>query len=264
MTWTGEARLTLANRGGRTIAAEQYCRGALKVMHPSVGAGPATPRWTLVNPGGGFVDGDRYSVQIEVSEDAVAVVDAQSATKIYRCRRDRAQQNIAVTLGSHATLNLRPRPLIAYRDARYVQDMVVTMDPTATFVSREMVTAGWSPDGARFSYGALRLRQQVRFADGRLALVDNFVLEPDALDPCSPTVLAGHTHLGTLAVVAHGLPDVARIREVCAESRGAMGPETNCRCGVGGIPGTSVLVRCLGGSTQQVEHLLDTVETLLS
>lgn len=260
MTWTGEVRLGLTRRGGRTVATEQFCHGALKVMRPSYETEAQVPRWTLMNPGGGYVEGDRYSVRIRLGPGSATVIDAQAATKIYRCERDEARQRTAVTLGSGSVLTLRPRPLIAYRDARYVQDTVVEMDPTARFCSRELITAGWSPDATPFSFDCIRLRLTVRFTDQSLALVDNLVLQPTLLDLRSPTVLAGHSHLGTLAMVGSHVPAFETVRSACRLAD----PNDCCRSAVGGVAGRSVLVRCLGETTEQVDKVLLAAESVCS
>ena len=38
----------------------------------------------LINPGGGYVDGDTYRMEITVEEEAELLLTTQSATKVYR------------------------------------------------------------------------------------------------------------------------------------------------------------------------------------
>lgn len=271
---TGDVRLGFERRGDLTVAREQYCHGALKVMRGLRHPGSRAPHWTLMNPGGGYVDGDRYSIALRLGVGCDAVVDSQCATKVYRCEGDDARQTMRVSLGEDAVLGLRPHPLIAYRDARYVQDTVVEMDPSAVFSCREIVTSGWSADGREFAFDSVRMRLRVDLVGGRAgwtgrtgrtALVDNLVLEPGAVDPLSPVALGGFSHVGTVAVVAEGLPSVEEVRAACRAAAAGGGAaagvgEGRCRIGVGGVPGTSMVVRCLGGGTEEVEGVLAAVE----
>jgi urease accessory protein len=269
-------RLGFERRGERTVAREQYCHGALKVMRGLRHPGSRAPHWTLMNPGGGYVDGDRYSIALRLGAGCDAVVDSQCATKVYRCEGDDARQTMRVSLGEDAVLGLRPHPLIAYRDARYVQDTVVEMDPSAVFSCREIVTSGWSADGREFAFDSVRMRLRVDFVGGltgqtgttaltgRTALVDNLVLEPGAVDPRSPVALGGFSHVGTVAVVAEGLPSGEEVRDVCRAAGGVAAGVGGgrCRIGVGGVPGVSMVVRCLGGETEEVERVLAAAEKI--
>lgn len=248
-------RLDLTRHQGRTVASRQFSTGALKVMRPTHEPGSPTPHWTLMNPGGGYVGGDRYAVDLRLGPGSDAVIDGQAATKVYRSEGAGSYQRTDVRLEAGSRLALRPLPLIAYRGARYVQETVVVMAPDARLVSREIVTQGWSPDGEEFSFESVSVRLRVLLPDQRPVLIDNLVLEPRLVDPRSPVVLAGHSHTGTLAIVGAALPDADAVREACAGASG-----TDCRTGVGGIEGQSIIVRCLGGSTQAVARVLACAE----
>lgn len=258
MSWTGAVQLDLARRHDRTVAERQFSTGALKLMRPTHQPDSTTPHWTLMNPGGGYVGGDRYTIGLRLGPGSDAVLDGQAATKIYRSDGPCTYQRTDVQMDTCSSLTLSPLPLIAYRGARYVQETVVTMAPEARLVSRELVTAGWSPEGELFSFDSVRVRLRVVASDGRPVLIDNLVLEPRVVDPRSSLLLAGHTHTGTLVVVGGApLPTAQAVREACADISGA-----DCRTGVGGTAGQSVVVRCLGSSTQSVEGVLECAERL--
>lgn len=256
VSWTGAVRLDLTRRRDRTVASRQFSTGALKVMRPTHEPGSPTPHWTLMNPGGGYVGGDRYAIDLRLGPGSDAVIDGQAATKVYRSEGAGSYQRTDVRLEAGSRLALLPLPLIAYRGARYVQETVVMMAPDARLVSREIVTQGWSPDGEEFSFESVSVRLRVMLPDRRPVLIDNLVVEPRVVDPRSPLVLAEHSHTGTLVVVGGApLPDADVVREACANV-----PGTDCRTGVGGIAGQSVVVRCLGGSTQAVARVLACAE----
>ncbi|WP_091971241.1 urease accessory protein UreD [Propionibacterium cyclohexanicum] len=257
MTWTGIVRLDLARHRERTVAERQFCTGALKVMRPTVRPDSALPHWTLMNVGGGYVGGDRYAIDLRLGPGSHAVLDGQAATKIFRSEGTHALQRTEIRMGSGSHLVLRPQALIAYRGARYVQETTVTMASDSRLVSREIVTAGWSPDGQHFAFDSVRLRLRANLTSGNPLLIDNLLLEPRMLDPRSPLVLGDHTHLGTLVVISAGrIPQVAAVREICAAAS-----EPDLRFGVGGIAGRTLVVRCLGNSTQSVERGLHAVES---
>ena len=80
------------------------------------------------------------------------LLTTQSATKIYRTPGSFAEQRMTLRLGEGARLELVPDQLIAYREASYRQNTHVTVRPSSSLVMAEVVTPGWSPDGASFRY----------------------------------------------------------------------------------------------------------------
>ena len=134
MSTTGELHLRIARGGDRSIAVEQYHRGALRVFRPLYLDETGQVTYYVVNPGGGYLDGDSYVTEVEVLQGASAVLTTQAATKIYRTPTCPVRQDTRVSLGPRAVLELVPDQVIAYRESSYRQTTLVEMDPTATFV----------------------------------------------------------------------------------------------------------------------------------
>lgn len=268
----GSLRLHVAVRGERAIATDQYFQGALRVLRPHYLDESGQVTYTIVNPGGGYLGGDVYDIDVEVDQDASLLLTTQSATKVYRTPDAPAHQHSAFRLGPDAVLENLPDQLIAYREAHYLQDTVVDMDPSATFVTAEIVTPGWAPDGTLFAYDEVRLRQEVRI-DGAPVVLDNLIVRPDTDDESGGSVestlfMAGRTHLGTLLAVDRRIDDalVAEMRDLVDSTLAAgSGPRTAGRrhvepvAGVSAVPGPGLAVRILGTSTEHVHTALTAV-----
>jgi urease accessory protein len=212
------------------------------------------------------------------------VLTTQSATKVYRTPDSHAHQRMTVRVGADAVLEHLPDQLIAYRDAVYVQDTVVDLDPTASYVTAEVVTPGWAPDGTLFRYEEVRLRQEIR-VDGRIAVVDNLIVRPgDGPTPvASALVMDGRTHVGTLLAVDRRIDAdlVAQMRDLVTDALSVPletlphpiaavtagpedgGPPPPARvaalpplAAVTSVDGPGLAVRVLGTSTEQVNRAL--------
>lgn len=158
--------------------------------------------YTIINPGGAYLGADRYEIDVEVAEDARLVLTTQSATKVYRTPQGPAEQDMTLRLGAAAALEYVPDQLIVYRGGSYRQRSRVVMHPSATLVMAEVITPGWAPDGATFSYDELRLRTQVEVAAGgeqRIFAVDQLRVVPDDTT-MGIGVMEGRTHVGQLLV----------------------------------------------------------------
>ncbi|OAV62363.1 urease accessory protein UreD [Enteractinococcus helveticum] len=265
----GQLRMVIEERAGRAIARQQYFQGALRVLRPHYLDDSGQVSYTIVNPGGGYLGGDVYAIDIEVSRGTSASLTSQSATKVYKTPDEPAYQHTVFRLGTDAVLEYVPDQLIAYRDAHYLQDTVVEMEPSASYLSTEIVTPGWAPDGTLFKYDRLHLRHEVRIS-GRPMIVDNLIVRPD--DETSPIesmlYMDGRTHLGSLLAVDARIDAelVAALREkiTCAlDDVGTMTPANQPNrvipeplFGITLLDGPGLAVRVLGTSTEQITAAL--------
>lgn len=275
---TGELEMTVATRQGRSFLGRQYHRGALKVLRPLYLDDTGQACVTVINPGGGYLSGDRYDLRIDLRPQAQAVLTTQSATRIYRTPGRPALQQTRLRLQDGSCLIQAPDELIAYADAAFEQHTTAEVHPGATLIAKDVVTPGWSPDGQPFRYRDLRLRFEVRGEAGAagqpgpLLALDNLVLRPgehgllQADSPFGPAA----THLGALLVVSPHADDdsIAVVRDLlrsnssdCPAPR-AEPPGGEMWAGVSRLAVPGFLVRALGHSTSAVGATLDQVINL--
>lgn len=257
-TWRGELDLTVAPRAGRSVAVRQFHRGSLRVLRPHYLDASGQVTYAVVNPGGGYLDGDRYRTNLALEPGADLLLTTQSATKVYRSPRDHTLQETDVRLGADSRLEYLPDQLIAYRDARYDQVTRVAMEPSASLVLADLVTPGWSPTGEPFRYDRVRLRTRVSMA-GRPVVVDNLLLEPGAHGLDGLGFFEGYTHVGSLLVIDPRADDaaLADVRTLLTERSGHL------RAGATATPVPGMAVRVLGNSTPDVTDAIEAVTNLL-
>ncbi|WP_204356410.1 urease accessory protein UreD [Kocuria flava] len=243
------------------MAVHQFHTGALRVLRPHHLDGSGQPCFVVVNPGGGYLGGDHYELDVAVEAAGTALVTTQSATKVYRTPVAPARQDVRFTLGPDAVLEYLPDQLIAYANADYVQHTMVKMDPTACFMAGEVVTPGWAPDGTSFRYRSVVLRTEVVMG-GHTVVLDNLRLRPGEDAVAELGFLEGHSHLGSLLVVDpradRGLIERVHTRLTTAESR-----MPGLRCGVSPLPVPGLIVRALGPGSDELTELLHDISALL-
>ena len=91
-SWTGQLDLTVFNNGERSVARNIFFEKALKVIRPVYLNFSKIPTFYIVNVGGGYLDGDRYRMNINVEEEAKVTLTSQGATKIYKTLNDCVKQ----------------------------------------------------------------------------------------------------------------------------------------------------------------------------
>lgn len=251
-TETGTLRLVTLNTGvGCTRVSQQFHRGALRILR----AHPTAERTTItvVNPGGGYLSGDRYLLEYHGGVDTRALLTTQSATKVYRNTGEPARSEQRFSLDSGAVLENVPDQLIAYAQARYEQDTVIELaDASAGYFGAEIITPGWSPDGESFRYEQVRLRTRLSIA-GTPLLYENLLLTPSEQAIDDPAWLGTQSHCASVVIAGAGVDErlLGEIRTLCADTE----PQILSGCGL--LAGPGVVVRALGTDTGRLRALVD-------
>ena len=260
----GRLELGVSLQRGRSVASHQFHEGALRVLRPHYLDDSGQVCYVVVNPGGAYLGADLFLLDVEVGDSASLLLTTQSATKVYRTPGSFAEQRMTVRLGEGARLEFMPDQLIAYREASYRQRTAVTLRPSSTLVMAEVVTPGWSPDGAAFRYEEVRLRNDLHVetqAGTRLLALDNLLIRPPLGDVTGLGFMEGRSHLGSLVVVD------ARVDQALADELHALTTGFDALTGVSltrTVAGTTGLVlRSLSNSTGELNGLLGACANLL-
>ncbi|MBT2514980.1 urease accessory protein UreD [Arthrobacter sp. ISL-30] len=263
MSPMGQLSLQIAERGGKSVAVHQYHRGALRVLRPHYLDDSGQVCFVLVNPGGAYLGADLYLVDVEVQARASLLLTTQSATKIYRTPGSFAAQRMDLKLGEGARLELAPDQLIAYREASYRQNTRISVRPTSSLVMSEIITPGWSPDGASFKYEELRLRAEIHVEgeSGGLLALDNLLIRPNAGDVTGLGFMEGFSHLGSLVVVDPRVDQT--LADQFHELTAAYDAYTGISLTASRGETRGLVLRSLSNSTGELHRLLGDCTTLL-
>ncbi|MGG4267859.1 urease accessory protein UreD [Peribacillus simplex] len=257
--WTGVLCLDVEDRNGKTVAKNVYFQGALKVMRPVYHDDSGQACYYILNPGGGYLDGDRYKIQITLEKQARLTLTTQSATKVYKTPNTHAYQETEIFLKSGCYLEYIPDPLIMYQDARYKQKNVIRMEKGATFLYSDILTPGWSPDGDRFSYNRLQFINEIYMND-ELVAYDHIQLNPAAQNIEKIGFMEGFSHLGSMIVVGEQTsPDLLdRLYQAIN------GNADRYKIGLSLLSVPGFTVRVLANSTQEIEKIFTECHRIIS
>ncbi|MBA9028731.1 MULTISPECIES: urease accessory protein UreD [Bacillaceae] len=248
--WTGVLRLDLEERLGKTVAKNVYFQGALKVMRPVYHDDSGQVCYYILNPGGGYLDGDRYHLQISLEKQARLTLTTQSATKVYKTPYSYAYQETEIFLKAGSYLEYFPDPLIAYQDARYKQKNIIRMEKGATLLYSDIITPGWSPNGKRFSYDKVQLINEI-YLDDELVSLDHIKLHPAKQHMEALGFMEGYSHLGSMMVVGEQMTP-----ELLDRLYYALNPKTDAYdVGFSLLPVEGFTLRVLANSTQIIERI---------
>lgn len=196
------------------------------------------------SPTAGIAQGDRHAIDVTVDPGAQAHVTGQSATKVLRMERNYGATTVDLSVGDGGYLEYLPEPTICHRDARYRQNLSLSLGTDAAAVVGEILVPGRLARGEAFDFDHAYLRTEASGPDGVL-FADATDLRPAAEDPRRPGVLGDHRVLGTLYAVGDAaLSD--RLHERVVECDGV-------RAGATALPNDAgAMVRVLGANTEPV------------
>ncbi|MCA0992785.1 urease accessory protein UreD [Guptibacillus hwajinpoensis] len=255
MTYTGYLQLEASERYGKSVLSDAYYNGVFKISRPTY-TEEGLPLVQLIHVGGGYVDGDTYFTKINVRKNAKLAVTTQASTKIYKTRNKQVEQKSVYKLDEKSQLHLKLDPLIAYRDARFIQQTDVYMDKSAVLFLTDIVTPGWSKEGELFPYTCVTSKVKI-YQNEKLAVYDHLRLKPDE-DVRSLLQLEGNTHIGSLFFIH---PSVSE--EWIETLREELSSFPDAHFGVSMLPIPGCCFRILAKRTSRIEKVFAAIETFI-
>ncbi|KRM76683.1 urease accessory protein UreD [Secundilactobacillus collinoides] len=249
---TGTLKLSVVRRDHQTVPDNVFFQGAFKLMRPQYLDSTGQVMYCLLNPGGGYLDGDRYHLEVTVGANADLYLTAQSATKIYKTPDDCVRQVNKLTVGENGILEFTADPVIAFENATYFQEQTIDLTPSSSLFITDMVTPGWSRDGKGFQYNSVTLKTQISI-NGHIRVIDNLVLNPAELAVQSMGMLETHTHYAGVYLIDPRIK--TETEETLAQLLSERFPETAVGVSQLAIPGLAI--RILGEHTQEVKAVAD-------
>ena len=164
----GAGRLCVARHGVRSVVTRALGHSPLRLLTPSNHGRAA---WIFTSTyGGGLVGGDDIRLALDVEAGAVALLQTQASTKVYRSPLG-ASSALEARVAEAGVLVVLPDPTVCFDGASYQQDQQVTLGPGASLVLVDWLTAGRRASGERWRFDRYASRLTIR-AGGRPVLVD--------------------------------------------------------------------------------------------
>ena len=210
---------------------------------------PAMANLFIMSPSGGILQGDRYRMDITLTNQAVCHITTQGATRIYKMNSNYATQLINITANKGCYLEFIPDQLIPYQNSRYYQKVELNIEDSATLVYSEILTPGRAAMGEFFSYDTCYLKT-ICSDDKKIKFIDNFLLEPKKQKITTLGIFGNHTVLASIYIISKD-NSILQIKEkinLILQNNA----EVNGGCSM--LPYDSgLVVRLLGNSSEEIK-----------
>jgi urease accessory protein len=241
----GAGRLCVARHGTRSVVTRALGHSPLRLLTPSNHGHAA---WIFTSTyGGGLVGGDAVHLTIDVEPGAVALLQTQASTKIYRSPLG-ASSALEARVGHDGLLVVLPDPTVCFLGAAYRQDQRVALARGASLVLVDWLTAGRRASGERWLFDSYAARLTIE-AQERPVLVDALLLS--AADGSIAGRMGRFDCLCTIALFG---PAVARHAGRALDALAARPFSPGADLLVSGAPldGDGCLIRVAGTSVEDV------------
>ncbi|MBD2077071.1 urease accessory protein UreD [Phormidium sp. FACHB-592] len=143
----------------------------------------------IMNSSPGLLAGDAFQMSVRLSDRTALYLTDQSATKVHQMAVEQsARVHYEVAVGSGASLEYVPEPIILYRNASLKQTMRITLAPTGSLFLSDIMVPGRLARGEYFHFRQYVNRLQVYTPAGDLVFTDAMQLKgqgdrPHAAEP---------------------------------------------------------------------------------
>jgi len=255
--WTGQLDLSVFNNGKKSVARDIFFEKALKVMRPVYLNNSDIPTFYIVNVGGGYLDGDRYSMNFNIDPDAKVILTSQGATKIYKTLNDHVEQYQTFNIKDYGYAEYVGDPIIAFENAKFYQHNQFHLTKTAALFYTDILTPGYSESDKAFSYSYMHLLNEI-FVDNELVVFDNMLLDPSKNKVTGIGYMEDYTHLGSCYFIHPSVNQ--KFIDAVYEHIKHFQQQFDCRFGITQLPTHGFSIRILSNKTQVIESILNTLQ----
>jgi len=194
--WQARLSLQYQRTGQRTVLAKRSHQGPLLVQRPFYPEQGVCHSY-IIHPPGGVVGGDVLDIEVDVKDNAHALITTPASGKFYNSDGRTAQLNQTMTVADGAILEWLPQDNIFFEGSRTRLHSQIDLSAQAQFIGWEMNCLGRPFSDRPFDQGYCEQKLQLR-RDGMPLLIDRNVI--DATGPVMQQQwgLAGHSVTATM------------------------------------------------------------------
>lgn len=188
---------------GRTVIRERYCRVPLSVQRAIYleETLPAMAYLYIISPSGGILQGDRYCIDITLSNNSLAHVTTQGATRVYKMEKNYGAQMINIKLEKGSYLEYIPDQIIPFHKSRFYQEVELSVHDNATIIYSETIVPGRVASGEKFEYDICYVKAIAKNQLGKLRFIDIVKLDPKKEDLTIDGIVGSFEVVATIYVV---------------------------------------------------------------
>ena len=251
-----QMKLERESKNQKTVITQQYCKVPLLIQRPLYleESLPSMAFVYILSPSGGILQGDRYRIDITLSNKAVAHITTQGATRIYKMQNNFGTQMINIVQEEGTYLEYIPDQIIPYSNSRFYQIVQLNIYDNAALIYLELLVPGRVASGESFKYDICYVKTIARNQTGKLRFIDVVKLQPKIEILKVGGMFGSLNVLGTVYI----LTDPVHVHHIQAEINSIIAQLQNTVSGGASIlpENQGVIVRLLGKTAEELRNII--------
>lgn len=188
-----------AERKGITYLKQSYYTPPFKVANITEDkkAGPLHLMLMCSSPG--ILEGDDYDLKINIEENSCLHLHTQSYQRLFNMKNG-ARQNMEVYLLKGADLVYIPHPAVPHKQSVFTSRCKIYLQGDNRLIWGESLTCGRKLNGEQFQFVKYHSLTEV-FINGRLAIRDNWLVQPGIMPVDAIGQWEGFSHQASLIIL---------------------------------------------------------------
>ncbi len=256
-TSDGTICMEFEKRHDRTVATRLFRHGNSRISS-AMAVPDSDPYYYLISTGGGYTEGEHYEVDIDVGEEAHAILTTQTPAYIYKCDHGKTtSQRQAMAVGPGGFLEYYADEVMPYANARFAQLSEVHLAKGAALIYADGLSSGWSPDAEPFRFASAFLSTSF-FREGKLIALDRLAVTPREWEGRPRQgggigIFEGHSNFGSVLILDEKLKasDAEGFRKATEAAL-----DGTCRIGISPIDAGGMALRILAPDEQHIDRIV--------
>lgn len=256
MPMKGDLHIQASFREGITYLEQGYFSPPFKLATIAQDKNEPWLHLVLMSSSPGILDGDGYSIKIELDAGCSLQLHTQSYQRLFNMQTG-ATQNTEVILQEGACFVYLPHPAVPHQNSVFTSTNNIYITDHCRLVWGEILTCGRKGNGEVFHLAKYHNLTSIYF-NTKLIIKENLLIQPELINPSALGQMENYTHQASLVLIDRQL----NLTEMKEQIAAFCSVENEIDFGVTNLPVHGLLVRILGNKAEQLYKLLQSIKQL--
>ena len=244
-------------REGITHLRQNYFSPPFKVANITENKKAACLHLMLMSSSPGILDGDDYTIKVEVDAGASLQLHTQCYQRLFNMKTG-AAQTMEVFLNKGSSFTYLPHPSVPHQQSIFTAKNKIHISSGRRLIWGEILTCGRKLNGEIFLLSKYHNLTEIYF-NNKLIIKENLLIQPSLIIPAITGQMEGYTHQACLIILDENL-NTSSVKETIAELLSA---EDDIDFGVTTSPVNGVIIRILGNKAEQLYNCLQSIASII-
>jgi urease accessory protein len=253
-----QLNIQTASKDGKTYLEQSFFTPPFKVANITEDKGAAWLHLMIMNSSPGILDGDSYSIRIDVGANSFLNLHTQSYQRLFNMKNGAAQLT-EVVLQANSSFIYLPHPAVPHENSNFTARNKIFLTADCNLLWGEVLTCGRKLSKGVIASEVFRFSKYHSiteiFNNNKLIIKENLLMQPAMINPNSMGQLEGYTHQATLVCISNKMDNNGFKDEVVEY----LESQEDIMSGISSTAGNGVIVRILGYGAEKLYEQLKNI-----